>query len=206
LIGLPVRRKLFGFFLSLHRGQKFWVEKIVSLYSIFFRQTVCRCRFNRYIFEYRCPPLAAPFSSEYSLKSCVCANSNLQTHEISADYSVYDLSSLRSVYLVHAERRLKIQDRLKRIVSRSSPGIRLLVSKTKIPKKSISMLERWFCLEKLTLSFPCTLCKRPETFSLYCTKYIYAQAHSFRIFSMRKDSFCVCAEHKTAPSIFSFLC
>jgi len=33
--------------------------------------------------------LAAPFSIEYSLKSCVCANSNLQTHEISADYSVY---------------------------------------------------------------------------------------------------------------------
>jgi len=39
--------------------------------------------------------LAAPFSSEYSLKSCVCANSNLQTHEISADYSAESICSIQ---------------------------------------------------------------------------------------------------------------
>ncbi len=45
------------FFLSLHRWKKILANKIVSLYSIFFSKIVYLYRFNRYIFEYRCPPL-----------------------------------------------------------------------------------------------------------------------------------------------------
>jgi hypothetical protein len=37
--------------------KKILANKIVSLYSIFFSKIVYLYRFNRYIFEYRCPPL-----------------------------------------------------------------------------------------------------------------------------------------------------
>ena len=56
-IASSVRRKQISIFLSLYREKKFGFEIIVSLYSIFSSELVYRCRFNRYIFEYRCPPL-----------------------------------------------------------------------------------------------------------------------------------------------------
>ncbi len=46
----------FGFFYRFI-GKKTLPYKIVSLYSIFFLKIVCQYRFNRYIFEYRCPSL-----------------------------------------------------------------------------------------------------------------------------------------------------
>ncbi len=38
--------------------KKILPNKIVSLYSIFFSKIVYQYRFNRYIFEYRCPPMS----------------------------------------------------------------------------------------------------------------------------------------------------
>jgi hypothetical protein len=47
-------------FLDRFIGEKILVNKIVSLYSIFFSKIVFLYRFKRYIFEYRCPPLVKP--------------------------------------------------------------------------------------------------------------------------------------------------
>ncbi len=44
--------------------KKIFPNKIVSLYSIFFSKIVYQYRFNRYIFEYRCPPMYIGYHSE----------------------------------------------------------------------------------------------------------------------------------------------
>jgi hypothetical protein len=46
----------FGFFYRFI-GEKNFAFKIVSLYSIFFSKIVYQYRFNRYLFENRCPSL-----------------------------------------------------------------------------------------------------------------------------------------------------
>jgi hypothetical protein len=46
--------------------KKILANKIVSLYSIFFSTTVYLYRFNRYIFEYRCPSLPNSAMKHYS--------------------------------------------------------------------------------------------------------------------------------------------
>jgi hypothetical protein len=49
--------KLFLVFSIASLEKKILPNKIVSLYLIFFSKIVYRYCFNRYIFEYRCPPL-----------------------------------------------------------------------------------------------------------------------------------------------------
>jgi hypothetical protein len=46
-----------GVFYGFISEKEILPNKIVSLYLIFFSIIVYRYRFNRYIFEYRCPPL-----------------------------------------------------------------------------------------------------------------------------------------------------
>jgi hypothetical protein len=49
--------KFFPVFSIASSMKKMLPNKIVSLYSIFFSKIVYQYRFNRYISEYRCPPM-----------------------------------------------------------------------------------------------------------------------------------------------------
>ncbi len=53
------RKKFLGVFSIASSVKKILANKIVALYLIFFSKIVNLYCFNRYIFEYRCPPLPA---------------------------------------------------------------------------------------------------------------------------------------------------
>jgi hypothetical protein len=57
-IASSVQENFFSVFSIASSAKKTFPFKIVSLYSIFFSKIVYQYRFNRYIFEYRCPSLA----------------------------------------------------------------------------------------------------------------------------------------------------
>ncbi len=61
-IASSVQEKFFLAFSIASLVKKNFLNKIVLLYSIFFSKIVFRYRFNRYIFEYRCPSLGVSIS------------------------------------------------------------------------------------------------------------------------------------------------
>jgi hypothetical protein len=61
-IASSVQENFFSVFSIASSVKKTLPFKIVSLYSIFFSKIVYQYRFNRYIFEYRCPSLDAGYA------------------------------------------------------------------------------------------------------------------------------------------------
>jgi hypothetical protein len=81
-------QKNFGLVFSIASSvKKILANKIVSLYLIFFSKIVYLYRFNRYIFEYRCPPLDAWILAQQVITSCSQAPSTTGFRDRDSNYA-----------------------------------------------------------------------------------------------------------------------